>query len=99
MVYGNQEIISIADCEVKMRSRSWELFNTPLSDETKISQRILVIRYFQNQEIGFPFEEEWFDIFEYYLSNWMSIMLSDKEIRKRKEIAIVADTVKFIKIK
>ncbi len=46
-----------------------EMFMYPLSDDLKINERELIIRYFQNNQINFPFKSELFDSVEYYLSN------------------------------
>jgi DNA mismatch repair protein MutS len=46
-----------------------EMFLYPLSDENKINEREMIIRYFQNNQISFPFRSELFDTVEFYLSN------------------------------
>jgi DNA mismatch repair protein MutS len=46
-----------------------EMFMYPLSDESKINERGTIIRYFQDNKIGFPFRSELFDAAEFYLNN------------------------------
>ncbi|WP_065218883.1 MULTISPECIES: MutS-related protein [Butyricimonas] len=46
-----------------------EMFNYPLESAREINRRGAVIRYLQEREIEFPFMAEWFNAFEYYLSN------------------------------
>lgn len=46
-----------------------EMFNYPLSDAARISQRMAVISYFREQKLQFPFSIESFDIIEHYLEN------------------------------
>ena len=46
-----------------------ELFRYPLSDAAMINQRSATIRYFMEEEPGFPFVSEWFDSVEHYLGN------------------------------
>ena len=46
-----------------------EMFLHPLSDESKINERGMIIRYFQNNMIIFPFKSDLFDSIEFYLSN------------------------------
>ncbi|MEN6618022.1 MAG: DNA mismatch repair protein [Rikenellaceae bacterium] len=46
-----------------------EMFLYPLSEEEKINERGMIIRYFQNNSISFPFKSDLFDSAEFYLSN------------------------------
>lgn len=44
-----------------------EMFRHPLSDEEEINKRSSIIRFFQEQEVEFPFKKEWFEAIGYYL--------------------------------
>jgi len=46
-----------------------DMFLYPLSDEREINEREMIIRYFQNNQISFPFRSEIFDNIEFYLNN------------------------------
>lgn len=46
-----------------------EMFRYPLSDAGKINRRSAVIHYFMKAGTSFPFENNWFDSIEHYLSN------------------------------
>jgi DNA mismatch repair protein MutS len=46
-----------------------EMFMYPLSDEKGINERSMIIKYFQNNDIAFPFRNEIFDSVEFYLNN------------------------------
>lgn len=46
-----------------------EMFRVPLSEVEKINKRSMTIQYFLSQKIVFPFQGEWFDTVEHYLSN------------------------------
>ncbi|WP_442588812.1 MutS-related protein [Pedobacter sp. AW31-3R] len=46
-----------------------QMFRYPLSDAGAINQRSRIIRFFQTSKMTFPFNEEWFDLIEQYLSN------------------------------
>src|SRR3989339_309445 len=46
-----------------------EMFLYPLSEESKINERGMVIRYFQENSATFPFKSDLFDTIEFYLSN------------------------------
>lgn len=46
-----------------------EMFRYPLSDAGKINRRSSVIQYFTETGTSFPFENNWFDSIEHYLSN------------------------------
>ena len=46
-----------------------QMFRYPLSGQDAINARSRTVRFFQDQNIGFPFKEEWFDTAEHYLQN------------------------------
>ena len=45
------------------------MFQNPLSDAEAINKRSSVFRYFQEQNVEFPIENELFDVVDHYLSN------------------------------
>lgn len=72
-IFGRRNRASVYDL-FKARTRGGalvlkDMFRYPLSDAERINKRSSIIRYFLEQEIGFPFKEEWFDAIEYYLGN------------------------------
>lgn len=46
-----------------------DMFRYPLSEADKINLRSSIIRYFMTENVSFPFQIEWFDTVEHYLSN------------------------------
>ncbi|MFA5848281.1 MAG: DNA mismatch repair protein [Bacteroidales bacterium] len=46
-----------------------QMFMYPLSEENKINERGMIIRYFQNNLTDFPFRSDLFDSVEFYLNN------------------------------
>jgi len=46
-----------------------QMFMYPLSDEDKINERGMIVRYFQNSRTDFPFRSDLFDSVEFYLNN------------------------------
>lgn len=46
-----------------------EMFRYPLTDCEKINRRSSIIRYFMENQTGFPFRNEWFDSIDHYLGN------------------------------
>ncbi|WP_257667316.1 MutS-related protein [Parapedobacter tibetensis] len=45
------------------------MFKQPFSDLASISRRSGIIRYFQQRDMPFPFQSEWFDAIEHFLAN------------------------------
>jgi len=72
-----------------------EMFMYPLSDESKINERGTIIRYFQTNEIVFPFRSELFDSAEFYLNNTDSrtrLSVYQDNLERKFKSAIGSDT-------
>jgi DNA mismatch repair protein MutS len=72
-----------------------EMFLYPLSDEKKINERGMTIRYFQNNQLSFPFKSELFDTVEFYLSNTDSrtrLAAHENNLERRFRSAIGTNT-------
>jgi len=72
-----------------------EMFMYPLSEELKINERGKIIRYFQNDQISFPFKSELFDTVEFYLSNTDSrarLSVHEDNLERKFKNAIGTDT-------
>src|SRR3989339_1064817 len=46
-----------------------QMFMYPLSEENKINERGMIVRYFQNNQTEFPFKSDLFDTADFYLNN------------------------------
>lgn len=72
-----------------------EMFLHPLSEEGKINERGMIIRYFQDNIVAFPFKSDLFDTIEFYLSNTDSrtrISAHEDNLERRFRNAIGTDT-------
>ncbi len=72
-----------------------EMFRYPLSDEKSINERGMIIRYFQNNQISFPFRSEIFDSIEFYLNNTDSrsrLSVHEDNLERKFKNAIGTDT-------
>lgn len=72
-----------------------EMFRYPLSDENSINERGMIIRYFQNNQISFPFRSEIFDSVEFYLNNTDSrsrLSAHEDNLERKFKNAIGTDT-------
>lgn len=72
-----------------------EMFRYPLSEEAKINERGIIIRYFQQRGIVFPFRSELFDSVEFYLGNTDSrtrLSVHENSLERRFRSVIGSDT-------
>jgi DNA mismatch repair ATPase MutS len=72
-----------------------EMFRYPLSEEAKINERGIIIRYFQERGIVFPFRSELFDSVEFYLGNTDSrtrLSVHEDTLERRFRSVIGSDT-------
>jgi DNA mismatch repair ATPase MutS len=72
-----------------------EMFLYPMSDEKNINERAMIIRYFQNNQISFPFRNEIFDSVEFYMNNTDSrsrLSVHEDNLERKFKNAIGTDT-------
>ena len=73
-IFSHKKEISIYGLFNNARTRGGaqileEMFYNPLDNYELIRRRAALIRYFQNNDTGFPFKAIWFDAAEFYLSD------------------------------
>lgn len=71
-----------------------EMFRHPLSNKDKINERSLIIRFFQEIDISFPFNGELFDTVSFYLSNTDNrtrLQAHENTLERRFKTAIGSD--------
>ena len=72
-----------------------EMFNYPLADAARISQRMAIIRFFRELKRAFPFSNEAFDIIGHYLENTderSKLAKEEDSLQRRLKNIVGADT-------
>ncbi|MBO9635135.1 MAG: DNA mismatch repair protein [Chitinophagaceae bacterium] len=72
-----------------------EMFNYPLADAGRISERMNIIRFFREQQLVFPFSNESFDTIEHYLENTderSKLAMEEDNLQRKLRNMVGADT-------